>query len=204
MPSDLPPELSPPRLLALPDLRRALRSCGDGVKVFMGCRIFPPEQISLGDHSQVDEGVWLLAGGGTIEVGCHVHLAFGSSVSGGGDCRIGDFAGIAAGVRLITGSEVADGSGLTNPTIPPPYRAVKRGRIQVGAHALIFTGTLVLPDVEVGEGAVVAAGCVVHRSLKPWGIYAGNPLTQVGIRSSAKLIELAEALRERSGSGRNY
>lgn len=196
MPDDLPLEMSPPRLLAIEDLRRGLRSCGRGVKVFQSCRIFPPGQVSLGDHCQVDEGVWLLAGAGTIEVGCHVHLAFGCSVSGGGDCRIGDFAGIAAGVRLITGSEVADGSGLTNPTIPPPYRAVRRGQIGIGAHALVFTGTVVLPDVEIGEGAVIGAGCVVHRNLKPWCIYAGNPLTQVGIRHADKVLELAKKVEE--------
>lgn len=192
VPDDLPPELSPPGLLALDDLRRGLRSCGKGVKVFRGCRIFPPGQVSLADNTQIDEGVWLLAGAGTIEVGRHVHFAFGSSVSGGGDCRIGDFAGIAAGVRLITGSEVADGSGLTNPTIPPTYRAVRRGRIEIGPHALVFTGTVVLPDVEIGAGAVVSAGCVVHRSLRAWGIYAGNPLIQVGVRPADRVLELAQ------------
>ncbi len=183
--------------MSLEVLRRGLWHCGRAVKVFHGCRIFPPGQVSLGDYTQVDEGVWLLAGTGTIEIGRHVHFAFGSSVSGGGACVVGDFAGIGAGARLITGTEIADGSGLTNPTIPPPYRAVKRGRVVVGAHALIFTGTVVLPDVEIGEGAVISAGSVVHRSLKPWGIYAGTPLTQVGVRPADKVLKLAEDLAAR-------
>ncbi|MBK9137242.1 MAG: acyltransferase [Verrucomicrobia bacterium] len=194
MPDALPPELSPAPLLSVEELRRGLRHCGTGVKVFRGCRIFPPEQVSLGDFTQVDEGVWLLAGEGTIRIGRHVHLAFGSSVSGGGSCEIGDFAGIGAGVRLITGSEVADGSGLTNPTVPPDLRVVRRGAIRVGAHALVYTGAIVLPDVEIGEGAVVGAGCVVHRSLKPWAVYAGHPLIQVGVRPADRILELAKRL----------
>lgn len=204
VPDALPPELSPASLLSLDDLRRGLRHCGVSVKVFQGCRIFPPGQVSLGDFTQVDEGVWLLAGKGTIRIGRHVHLAVGSSVSGGGDCQIGDFAGIGAGVRLITGSEVADGSGLTNPTVPPDLRVVRRGAIRVGAHALVLTGAIVLPDVEIGEGAVVGAGCIVHRNLKAWGIYAGNPVTQVGVRPAERILELAETLgASKRGDGSN-
>ncbi len=162
-------------------LRERLRLCGAGVKVYAGARLVGAERIGIGDRSQIDEGVRVFAGEG-VEIGRHVHLAFGSSVSGGGRCEIGDYASIAAGVRLLTGSDLADGSGLTNPTVPPELRSVMRGRVKIGAHAVVFTGAIVLPDVTVGEGAVVSAGGVVHRDLKPWGIYAGWPLVQIGVR----------------------
>jgi acetyltransferase-like isoleucine patch superfamily enzyme len=127
-------------------------------------------------------------------------LAFGSSISGGGRCLIGDFAGIAAGVRLITGTELVDGLGLTNPTIPGPFRRVQRGSIDVGSHAVIFTQAVVFPGVVIGEGAVVAANSVVHRSLAAWGIYAGNPLVQVGVRAKESILRLAERLRASESS----
>lgn len=189
------PEFEPGRLVPEEHLRRVLRSCGRGVQIFRGCRLVPPEVISVGDFSQIDEGVMIFAGEGVV-LGRHVHMAFCSSVSGGGRCEIGDFAGIGAGVRLITGTEVVDGSGLTNPTIPASYRAVRRGRILIGAHAVIFTNSVVLPDVVVGEGAIVAAGSIVHRDLKPWCVYAGNPVVQVGTRPSEKVLELAAQLEE--------
>lgn len=176
-------------------MRRALKACGRGVRVFVGARILFPEVISIGDFSQVDESVHLFGGEG-IQLGCHVHLAFLSSISGGGRCVIGDFAGIGAGVRIITGTEATDGSGLTNPTIPAPYRAVIRGLVTVGAHAVVFTNSVVLPGVTIGEGAVVAAGSVVHRDLKPWGVYAGTPLTQVGVRDREKILALAAQLTQ--------
>jgi len=165
------------------------------VRVFAGARLVNPERIEIGDFTQIDEGVYIFGGEGA-ELGCHVHLAFQSSISGGGACVIGDFAGVGAGVRIVTGTELVDGSGLTNPTIPEPYRAVKRGCVTVGPHAVIFTNSVVLPDVTIGEGAVVAAGSVVHRDLKPWAIYAGNPLTQVGVRPAERVLQLAEALRK--------
>ena len=189
----LPDEFRDGRVMPDAVLRRCLGACGRGVRVFYGCRLAPPEAIRVGDFSQIDEAVTIFAGEGVV-LGRHVHLAFGSSISGGGRCEIGDFAGIGAGVRLITGTDVPDGTGLTNPTIPSCYRAVRRGRVAIGAHAVVFTNSVVLPDVVVGEGAIVSAGSVVHRDLKPWGIYAGNPIVQVGTRPSERVLEWARKL----------
>jgi galactoside O-acetyltransferase len=191
--SNAPAELRSSGLLDEAVLRRHLKSCGRWVKVYAGCLLVPPEAISLGDFSQVDEGVRVFAGEGVV-IGCHVHLAFGSSISGGGRCELGDFVGIGAGARLITGTEVVDGQGLTNPTIPAPRRQVQRGCIRVGAHAVVFTNAVVLPDVTIGEGAIVAAGGMVHRDLKPWGIYAGHPLVQVGVREKETVLEMGRRL----------
>jgi galactoside O-acetyltransferase len=174
-------------------LRARLRHCGAGVKVYAGARLVGAERIALGDRSQIDEGVRVFAGEG-VEIGRHVHLAFGASISGGGRCEIGDFASVAAGVRLITGSDLADGSGLTNPTVPATLRAVRRDRVRIGAHAVLFTGVIVLPGVSIGEGAVVSAGAVVHRDLKPWAIYAGQPLVQIGVRPKETILRRAREL----------
>lgn len=149
------------------------------------------DRIEIGDYSQVDEGVWVFAGEG-VWLGRHVHLAFGSSISGGGQCRIHDFAGIGAGVRILTGTDVADGTGLTNPTVPEQSRAVRRGAVEIGRHAVVFTNSVVFPEVTIGEGAVVAAGSLVHHSLAAWGIYAGSPLVQVGVRPKETVLRLAE------------
>lgn len=194
------PEVGPGRLLSEDILRRVLRRCGRNVRVFKGCRLICPEAISLGDFCQIDENVLIFGGEGVV-LGRHVHMAFGSSISGGGRCEIGDFVGIGAGVRLITGTDVVDGSGLTNPTVPLSYRAVRRGSVVIGAHAVIFTNSVVLPDVVIGEGAVVAAGSVVHNDLKPWAIYAGNPIVQVGTRPSQRIVELASQLSKEEESG---
>ena len=170
-------------------LARILGRCGNGVKVYRGCRMVPPDRITIGDRSQIDEFVCIYAGEG-VAIGRHVHLAFLSSISGGGTCEIGDFAGIGAGVRLLTGTEEIAG-GLTNPTIPMEFRKVRRARTSVGAHALVFTNSVVLPGVTIGEGAVVSAGSVVHRDLAPWGIYGGNPLVQVGVRDKVPILAAA-------------
>lgn len=194
-----PKEFTPGEWLAEEVVRRWLKQCGRGVRIFKGSRLIPPERISVGDVTQIDEGVRIFAGKG-VEIGRHVHLAFDSSISGGGSCVVGDFAGIGAGVRLITGTERVDAGGLTNPTAPPDLRTVHRGRIEIGAHAVIFTGAIVLPDITVGEGAVVSAGAVVHHDLKPWAVYAGNPLVQVRVRDSESVLKAAQIVLEREAS----
>ncbi len=173
--------------------RHWLASCGVGVRIYRGCRILEPQKVSIGDYTQIDEQVCIFPGRETV-LGRHVHLAICSSISGGGSCRLGDFVGIGAGARLITGTDLPNGESLTNPTVPTHYRIVQRGEIVIDAHALIFTNCVVLPDVRIGEGAVVAAGSVVHHDLKAWGIYAGQPLVQVGVRPSANVLRLGEEL----------
>jgi len=191
----LPKELSPGTLLDLGVLAATLSHCGRGVRVYTGCRLVPPARISIGDFSQIDEGVRIFAGEGAT-IGRHVHLAFEASISGGGSCEIGDYAGISAGVRIVTGSEEIQG-GLTNPTVPAEYRRVTRSRVRIGAHALLFTNAVVLPGVSIGEGAIVAAGAVVHRDLKPWCIYAGTPLVCIGPRDPAPILAAATVLEDR-------
>lgn len=198
----LPPELMPGRLLDEALLRRCLAACGRGVRVYEGCRMVPADRIRVGDYSQIDEGVRVFAGQG-VTLGRHVHLAFGTAILGGGTCEIGDFAGISAGCRIITGSEEIH-DGLTNPTIPAEFRRVRRGRVAIGAHALIFAGAIVLPGVTVGEGAVVGAGSVVHRDLDPWAVYAGRPLVSVGMRDRSTIEAAARRLLEsEAGEGGN-
>lgn len=188
-----PAEFVEGRIISEVVARGCLKRCGVGVRIFAGCRLVFPDKIEVGDFSQIDEGVYVFAGEGVV-LGAHVHLAFGSSISGGGRASIKDFASIGAGVRLITGSDLVDAGGLTNPTVPAEFRKVERGKIIVGAHAVVFTNSIVLPGTVIGDGAVVAAGSVVHHDLKPWAIYAGTPLVQVGERAAEPVLRQAAQL----------
>jgi galactoside O-acetyltransferase len=190
-----PDEFAHGEVLPLAVAARWLKYCGRGVKIYQRSRLIPPDRISIGDFSQIDEGVRIFGGAG-VAMGRHVHMAFGSSISGGGTAILYDFVGIGAGVRLITGTEVIDGGGLTNPTVPTAFRTVRRGKIEIGAHSVVFTNTIILPDVLIGEGAVIGAGSIVHRSLKPWSIYAGNPLVQIGTREREGVVRRAHELSQ--------
>jgi acetyltransferase-like isoleucine patch superfamily enzyme len=52
--------------------------------------------------------------------------------------------------------------------------------IRIGEHVLIGTAAMILKGVELGDGAVVAAGSVVTRSVAGGTIVAGNPAVPIG------------------------
>ena len=76
-------EIGGGELVDIESIRGRFRSMGLGIKLFKGCRIVGSEQVAIGDHSQIDEGVRFFGGKG-ISIGRYVHFAFESSISGGG------------------------------------------------------------------------------------------------------------------------
>jgi galactoside O-acetyltransferase len=155
------------------------------------------------DKFRIERGVRIdafcyLTGGRGVVLGARTHLAAGVAVGGGGCFETGWCAGLASGVRIVTGTDDPL-EGLAGACIPPEFRAVRRGEVILEDFALVFTNAVILPDVRIGRGAVVAAGSVVSHSLQPWTVNAGNPLRKIGMRDSAKVEKAAEAMREKYG-----
>lgn len=68
--------------------------------------------------------------------------------------------------------------------------ANKGGPVTIGKRAWVAYGALILPGIEIGEGAVVGAGAVVSRDVAPYTIVAGNPAREIGKRPKALTYEL--------------
>jgi acetyltransferase-like isoleucine patch superfamily enzyme len=51
--------------------------------------------------------------------------------------------------------------------------------IKIGKRAFIGPGVIILPDVEIGDGAVVTAGSVVTRSVPAMTMVQGNPAVPI-------------------------
>jgi acetyltransferase-like isoleucine patch superfamily enzyme len=56
-------------------------------------------------------------------------------------------------------------------------------RVKIGDRAWIGPNVTILPSVEIGEGAVVAAGSVVTKNVEPFTIVAGLPAKKIGDRN---------------------
>lgn len=174
--------------------RFGFRECGDDVTIYEWVRILGADRMTIGSHVIVDDFVFLDGRAG-LTLGSWVHISMFASIFGGGEALIGDFVNVAAGSRLITGSDLFDGSGLAGATIPDEFRAVERGRIVLGDHVMVSANAVVLPNVKVGEGTVVGAGSVVTGDLPPWTIAFGQPARPRRERAPERILELAEALR---------
>lgn len=56
-----------------------------------------------------------------------------------------------------------------------PYVNSYRGSITIEADAWIGTGAVILPNITIGEGAVVGANSVVTKNVEPYTIVGGVP-----------------------------
>lgn len=162
----------------------------EDVKIFEFAKlIYGEENLFIGSRSQIDDFVFLNAGE-LCEIGRFVHISSFCSIIGGGKFIMEDFSGLSAGCRIITGSEDFKGAFLSNPTIPAKYKNVSTGSVRINKHAIIGTNSIILPDVEIGEGVTVGAASLVNKSLEPWGIYAGTRPKKVGERDRTGVIDL--------------
>ena len=84
--------------------------------------------------------------------------------------------GIIVGENVQLGNSVCLWTGSHNYN-DPYFRstAQKRGPITIGNRSWIGPGATILHSVNIGEGAVIAAGAVVTKDVEPFSIVAGIP-----------------------------
>lgn len=59
------------------------------------------------------------------------------------------------------------------------WTGVATAPVKIGDKCWIGMHSLILKGVEIGEGAIVAAGSVVTRNVAPWTIVGGNPAREI-------------------------
>lgn len=85
---------------------------------------------------------------------------------------------ISLGPRTIVGPNCSFFSGThpLNPGIRNGTRGPETGKpIHIGADCWLGGNVIVLPGVNIGNGATVGAGSVVTKDVPPFTVVAGNP-----------------------------
>ena len=60
-----------------------------------------------------------------------------------------------------------------------PYVNSHKGSITIASDAWIGTGSVILPNVVIGEGAVVGANSVVTKNIAPYTVVGGVPAREI-------------------------
>ena len=102
-----------------------------------------------------------------------------SGVQIGAECNIGDGAFLDGRRGLTIGNRVASGSQIMIYTLQhdmdsPAFEAVG-GPVTIGDYVYIGPRAIILPNVTVGKGAVIAAGAVVTKDVPPFAVVGGVP-----------------------------
>lgn len=152
-----------------------------------------PQLLVVGDHVAIDVGVYLST---EATIGNYVHIAPYVCVIGGSKSSLvmGDFSGIAAGSKIICGSDDFT-KGMMNPQIPIEYKHVKFTTVTIEKFACVGVNCVIMPGVTLAEGSVIGAGSIVTKSTEPWTIYVGSPAKPIKMRDKELIINNAKKLR---------
>lgn len=171
-----------------------LKACGEDVFISALAEIRRPHLVSVGKHVAIDSGVYITT---EAEIGDYVHLSPYITAIGGAKSKIivEDFVTIAAGSRLIAGSDKFLGEGFTSVTVPDQYRdEVEFSTIRIKRFAGIGTNVVIMPGVTIAEGSVIGACALVTKDTEPWTIYMGVPARAVKLRPKEKMLAYAKEL----------
>lgn len=108
-----------------------------------------------------------------IKVGKGSIIGDDNMLDGRGQIVIGENVNLSSQVRIWTGQHDVQGKNFE----------YVDGKVIIGDRAWISGNTTILPGVTIGEGAVVASGAVVTKSIEPYGIYGGIPAVRIGTRT---------------------
>lgn len=173
--------------------RGGLMSLGSDVYVHETAVIKRPQHVSIGSHVAIDNGVIIST---KLSVGDYVHIApYVVMIGGeGSSVEIGDFAGVAAGTKIVAGSEKYTGEGLVGPTIPIEYREVSYSAVKFERFAGCGVNCSIMPGVTLSQGAILGANSLLTSDAEPWTIYVGSPAKPVKSRLREVCIDNARKL----------
>lgn len=130
------------------------------------------------------------------------HSTMGRHSFCGYDCEIshadiGSFVSIANGVVIGGGRHPMEWVGMS-PVFYEGRDSVKAKfstharepvqRVRIGHDVWIGRSAIVLPGVEIGNGAVVGAGAVVTKNVPPYAVVAGNPARLLRYRFGEAIV----------------
>ena len=174
---------------------RALASCKEDVRFGNNIEIKRPHLVRIGNHVSIDTGTYITT---AAEIGDYVHIGPYVTVIGGQQARLvmGNFTNLAAGCRVICGSDRFQGEGLIGPaSLPAEFKdRMKLAPVILEHFANVGTNAVLMPGVTLRQGSVVGACSLVLESTEPWTIYAGIPAKPIKTRERATMVRHASAL----------
>jgi len=164
------------------------------VPIAKSCTLVGMENISIGDNVRIDGYCSIIAAGtGYLNIGSYIIIGGYCLLSAGNGIEIQDFYGLSHGSYIYSRSDDYSGKHLTNPTVPEQYSHIKKGPVTLGRHVIIGSGSIILPNITIGEDSAVGAHSLVTKDLDSLGIYIGSPAKRLKYRSK-RLLELEQQL----------
>ena len=160
---------------------------GHNVQISRKASIYGTKNIWIGNHVRIDDFCVL---SGKITLGNYIHIAVASVLFGGtAGIVFEDYTCISSRCGVYATTDDYSGDYMTNPTVPSEYTNVVDKPVVIKKHAIVGTGSTILPGVTIEEGCSLGAMTLARKDTKPWGIYVGCKCERVKERSM-KLLNM--------------
>ena len=122
----------------------------------------------------------------TIHIGANFFQPSGITI--GHDTIIGDHCFLDGRARLSIGSHVGIASQVLiyndEHDLSSPNYSNSFGPVEIGDYVFIGPRAIILPNIKIGKGAVVAAGAVVTKDIPDFEIWGGVPAKKINDRQN--------------------
>jgi galactoside O-acetyltransferase len=162
------------------------KSIGENCLISDKATFHQPERISIGNNTRIDDYVLLYS---ECEIGNNVHIGCFCYVVGNGKLTMEDYSGLSGRVSIYLSNDDYGGEFMTNPTIPSQHKRTTDGNVLIKKHSVIGSGSIILPNVMIGENSAIMALSLVNCYVKPFTIYGGIPAKFKKERLPIKNIE---------------
>ncbi len=115
-----------------------------------------------------------------VFIGDNTIIGHRSLLDGRAGIKIGNNVNISLGVYIWT----------VQHDYNDPYFGTKSGSVIIEDYAWLSCRAVILPNVTIGKGAVVAAGAVVTKNVPPYAVVGGVPAKIIGERTRDLRYEL--------------
>lgn len=143
-----------------------------------------PHQVSLGNNCRLEHDIYfkfdgIYASGPSIIIGDRVFVGFGCEFNVRQRVEIGADCLIASGCKFIDHDH---GSAHRDLPMNQQLDGVE-GAIILESDVWLGANVVVLKNVTIGRGSIVAAGAVVTENIPAYEIWGGVPARKIGLRT---------------------
>lgn len=125
-----------------------------------------------------------------LEIGNYVLFNRNVTLMGKGELIIGDHCAIGSHVLMLTAIH-----NYKDPKWLPFDDGWRKAKTTIGDYVWIGNHAIIMPGINIGEGAIVGAGAVVASDVPPLGIVVGNPAFLVKERKKEDFDKAKERMK---------